>query len=386
MTRWLQVIHETTYHYDAPVELAHHVAYLSPRATEGQRVRQLSLTIDPPPDEWVEHVLQGQDRLTPLLALEAGPQQAPADQFSTDPWGNRRLTFSHARVHERLQVISRFEAGVEPAPELDLDASPAWEEVAESLRYHAGAVHSEAVEFSLPSYYAPVAPALAAFGRMAFSPGRSVLAGAMALMNLVHEHFEYRPLATSVNTRATDALALARGVCQDFAHVMIGACRSLGLSARYISGYLLTQPPPGKPRLVGADASHAWVAVWCPGQGWVALDPTNNVLAGADHVTLAWGRDYGDVAPLRGVIRGGGRAQPHVAVTVMPLDELAAVRPAESPAPAPTAVAAARPDELADEPADERVDELAVASLETGVAGAAGPLTPASLATHNAAA
>jgi transglutaminase-like putative cysteine protease len=126
-----------------------------------------------------------------------------------------------------------------------------------------------------------------------------------------------------VATDAPTALARGEGVCQDFAHLMIGAMRSLGLAARYVSGYLLTHPPEGQPRLVGADASHAWVAVWCPRQGWVALDPTNAVVVGTDHVTLAWGRDYGDVAPLRGVIRGGGSAPPEVAVTVMPAAEAA---------------------------------------------------------------
>jgi len=142
-------------------------------------------------------------------------------------------------------------------------------------------------------------------------------------MHLIHERFTYEPSATTVATRAPEALAELRGVCQDFAHVMIGACRSLGLAARYVSGYLLTQPPPGQPRLVGADASHAWVHVWCPTQGWVALDPTNAVPAGIDHVALAWGRDYADVAPLRGVIRGGGRAQPKVGVTVEPVGQVA---------------------------------------------------------------
>jgi transglutaminase-like putative cysteine protease len=144
------------------------------------------------------------------------------------------------------------------------------------------------------------------------------------MMHLIFRHFAYKPLATSVNTRAPEALAQRQGVCQDFAHVMIGAMRSIGLAARYVSGYLLTRPPPGQPRLIGADASHAWVSVWCPVHGWVALDPTNAVPAGTDHVTLAWGRDYADVAPLRGVIRGGGQAQPQVAVTVAPLGTLPA--------------------------------------------------------------
>jgi len=306
--RWLRVRHDTVYKYDAPVELAHHVAYLSPRATESQLVRHWSLAIDPAPDEWVE-----------LASLPDG-RSAPATQLSVDPWGNARLAFSHSRVHDRLTVRSVFDAGLSPHRPLDPLASPAWESVAESLRYHAGAVRTEAVEFTLASTYAPHEATLAAFGREAFTPERPLAEGALALMKLVHEEFAYKPLATHVGTRATEALALRSGVCQDFAHVMIGACRSLGLAARYVSGYLLTQPAPGQPRLVGADASHAWAAVWCPEQGWLALDPTNDVEVGIDHVTLAWGRDYADVAPLRGVIRGGGRAEPLVAVTVEPLD------------------------------------------------------------------
>jgi transglutaminase-like putative cysteine protease len=302
---WLHVRHETVYAYDAPVELAHHLAHLAPRETPRQTVRGWWLEIDPLPDEW----LQG--RL-------AGPGGVPAGQHSTDSWGNTRITFSHARVHETLRVVSTFTAGLRRAPPPDPADSPAWEDVAAALRYHAGAVRSEAVEFSLPSAYAPCDAALAALGREAFGPGVSVVAGALALMRLIHTRFDYEPQATSVATRAPQALALGRGVCQDFAHVMIAACRSLGLAARYVSGYLLTRPPPGQPRLVGADASHAWVQVWCPVQGWIALDPTNAVPAGTDHVTLAWGRDYADVAPLRGVIRGG-RASPRVAVTVEPL-------------------------------------------------------------------
>lgn len=307
--RWLRVQHETVYDYDAPVELAHHLAYLRPRSTEAQVVRRWALSIDPAPDEWA------------VLSPSAGNTHAPACQLSVDPWGNDRLVFSHSTVHERLSVRCSFEAGLSVPPPTDPLDSPAWETVAESLRYHAGAVRTEAVEFTLPSHFAARDPALATFAREAFTPERPLAEAALALMTQVHEQFDYKPLATHVGTRATEALAQRRGVCQDFAHVMIGACRSLGLAARYVSGYLLTQPPPGQARLVGADASHAWAAVWCPKQGWLALDPTNNVQAGTDHVTLAWGRDYADVAPLRGVIRGGGRAQPRVAVTVEPLDD-----------------------------------------------------------------
>ncbi|WP_077036364.1 transglutaminase family protein [Pelomonas sp. KK5] len=295
--RWLRVRHDTTYQYDEPVELAHHVACLSPRATPHQEVRDWQLSITPEPD--------GGENLEQRL--------------SRDAWGNARLVFSHAQVHETLTVSSVFEAGIVAAEPPDEDASPAWEKVADSLRYKAGAVRSEAVEFTLASRFAPRDGALAAFGREAFRPGVSLATGALALMSQIHRQFKYEPAATHVNTRAPEALSLKRGVCQDFAHVMIGACRSLGLAASYVSGYLLTHPKPGQPRLIGADASHAWVTVWCPHHGWIALDPTNDVLAGQDHVTLAWGRDYADVAPLRGVIRGGGKAQPGVAVTVEPI-------------------------------------------------------------------
>nr|WP_255763552.1 transglutaminase family protein [Pelomonas sp. P7] len=138
-------------------------------------------------------------------------------------------------------------------------------------------------------------------------------------MHQIHETLHYLPQSTTVATRAADALAQRSGVCQDFAHIFIAACRGLGLAARYVSGYLLTRPPEGAPKLVGADASHAWVELWCPEQGWLALDPTNDVAAGLDHVTLAWGRDYADVAPLRGVLRGGGVATLRVGVTVEPV-------------------------------------------------------------------
>jgi hypothetical protein len=304
--RWLRVRHDTVYDYDSPVELAHHLACLSPRGTPDQAVRGWTLAIDPAPDGWV--------------ALPDGTDALVNERLSLDPWGNGRLVFSHALVHERLSVSSVFEAGICAAPPPNLALSPPWEQVAESLRYRAGVVATEAVEFTLASSFVPHEATLAAFGRRVFTPGTPVAAGALALMSLIHSEFRYETTSTTVGTRAPEALALRRGVCQDFAHVMIGACRSLGLAARYVSGYLLTQPPPGKPRLIGADASHAWVQVWCPGFGWLALDPTNNTQAGQDHVTLAWGRDYADVAPLRGVIRGGGASEPRVAVTVEPLE------------------------------------------------------------------
>ena len=300
---WLRVRHDTIYNYDTPVELAHHLACLSPRDTANQQVRNWTLLIDPVPDAWAP------------LKGGVGGHESPQNRLSLDPWGNGRLVFSHARVHETLRVSSVFEAGLTAAPAPDCAASPPWEQVAESLRYRSGEARTEAVEFTLASPFAPHDTFLAA-------PGRTLAAGALALMSQVHKDFKYETTSTHVGTRAPEALALKSGVCQDFAHVMIGACRSIGLAARYVSGYLLTHPPKGQPRMIGADASHAWAQVWCPLYGWLSLDPTNDVMIGIEHVTLAWGRDYADVAPLRGVIRGGGSAQPRVEVTVEPMGKL----------------------------------------------------------------
>ena len=289
----LSVCHETRYDYDRPVEVAHHSAWLRPRDTPRQQMLDWSLTVEPQPEDAV--------------------------QESRDTFGNWRHGFSHARVHDRLTVVSRFHVDLVAVPAADLNVSPAWTGVAEALRYQAGVSQPDAVQFMLASHFAPVDVLLADYARDLFTPGRPLLQGAQALMSRVHERMEFNPDATDVATNALQALAKGQGVCQDFAHLMIGALRSLGLAARYVSGYLLTHPPAGQARLIGADASHAWVEVWCPVQGWVALDPTNDVLVDQEHVTLAWGRDYADVAPLRGVIRGGGRAPPEVSVTVEPV-------------------------------------------------------------------
>jgi transglutaminase-like putative cysteine protease len=307
--RWLAVRHRTTYTYDTLVELAHHVAHLRPRETPWQLVEDWTLDIDPVPDAGPDADVQ-----RPLTGMQ-------------DVWGNWRHAFSHSSVHDRLQVESRFRVRVDPQPQPDIAQSPSWERAAAALQYKADAVPAaeaaEAPEFALPSPYAPRAQLLAAYATQVFTPGRPLLEAAVALMHLIHQQFEYLPQSTTVSTLALQSLAQRQGVCQDFAHVMIGALRSLGLAARYVSGYMLTHPAPGKPRLVGSDASHAWVAVWCPVHGWVALDPTNAMPAAQDHVTVAWGRDYGDVAPLRGVIRGGGATLPQVAVAVEPVEQVA---------------------------------------------------------------
>jgi transglutaminase-like putative cysteine protease len=291
----LRVRHLTRYDYDAPVELAHHLAHLRPRETPWQSVRDWRIDVRPEPDG-----------------------DAAAVDGNVDVFGNWRHCFSHARVHDRLEVVSSFVAALARRGSVTA-TSPPWEQVAARLRYRAGSTMPEACEFALGSPYAPRAAAFAQFAGDLFTPNRPLLEAMDALMRRVHDAFTYQAASTDTATDALAALRLRRGVCQDFAHVMIAACRSLGLAARYVSGYLSTQPPPGQPRLVGSDASHAWLAVWCPLQGWVDFDPTNNVRPALDHVTLAWGRDYGDVAPLRGVIRGGTAAHPQVQVTVEPV-------------------------------------------------------------------
>ncbi|RZL86431.1 MAG: transglutaminase family protein [Variovorax sp.] len=291
----LSVHHVTEYTYEDSVEWAHHAACLAPQDTPSQTVHGWQLGIDPLPDGWG---LDGRE----LDAAEL------SRHLRRDPWGNRHLSFGHARVHEKLVVDSRFVAELRERPAPDPNRGLAWEAVAASLRYRAGRALQEADEFALASAYAAPNDALAAYARHAFSPGRTLAACGLSLMHQIHADLRYLPQSTTVATRAADALKQRSGVCQDFAHVFIAACRSLGLAARYVSGYLLTRPPEGQPKLVGADASHAWAELWCPEQGWLALDPTNAVPAGLDHVTLAWGRDYADVAPLRGVLRGGGVA------------------------------------------------------------------------------
>jgi transglutaminase-like putative cysteine protease len=177
----------------------------------------------------------------------------------------------------------------------------------------------EACRYRFESPYVHLKRSFVEFSQVCFPPGRPLLLCVQALMEKIFEEFTFDEEATQVATPLVEVLERRRGVCQDFAHLMLACLRSRGLAARYVSGYLLTQPPPGQPRLIGADASHAWVSVFCPASGWVDFDPTNNVQPALEHISLAWGRDFSDVSPLRGVILGGGTHDPEVRVTVMPV-------------------------------------------------------------------
>lgn len=289
-----RIEHETRYVHRGGVSTSQHVAYLTPRTLPRQRVRWHDLAIQPAPASHVQRV---------------------------DYFGNAVDQFTILTPYDELRVVGRSLVEVTAAEPIDVGEGEAWEAVRDGLGYRRGAPYADASEFSFPSLYAATAPELAEFARVSFVPKRPVLAAAVDLMHRIHEEFTFDPGSTTIATPVTRVLADRRGVCQDFAHLQIGCLRSLGLAARYVSGYLLTEPPPGQPRLVGADASHAWLSIWCERLGWVDLDPTNDVLPSQRHITLAWGRDYGDVSPLRGVVLGGRTHTLHVGVSVMPAVE-----------------------------------------------------------------
>jgi transglutaminase-like putative cysteine protease len=277
----LDVEHITHYSYAASVELAHHLAYLQPQDGPGQRLEAFKLEIDPAPTH---------------------------RRSETDRFGNQRLAFTLAGAHRALRVRSTARVRVASSLPVDPEATAPWEALRERLRYAAGAAFEPASEFAVPSPYVPRLNELRAWAAPSFRPGRPVAAAAIDLMGRLHQEFTYRSDSTTLDTPLAEVLARREGVCQDFAHLMIGALRMHGLAARYVSGYLLTTPvhaADGAAPMLGADASHAWLAVWC-GAHWLELDPTNNLLPGQSHIRLAIGRDYGDVTPLRGVIRGGG--------------------------------------------------------------------------------
>jgi transglutaminase-like putative cysteine protease len=293
----LHVVHETRYDYAPPVKTAQHMAHLKPAHNARQQLLRHELAISPAPAQRGE---------------------------ATDVYGNTRAFFSLQSAHGTLKVVAdSLVATCAPAqPQGDMS----WQEVRERLRYHRGAAWDPAAEFVFASPHVPRHDDFLAYAQSSFGRDRPLLEAARELMERIHADFAYEPEATDVSTPALEALEMRSGVCQDFAHVMLACLRSLGLPARYVSGYMLTEPPPGRARLVGSDASHAWVSIYLPGtQGrgdWTDLDPTNARAPGEDYVVLATGRDYSDVSPVRGVIHGGARHELHVAVTVTPVDAL----------------------------------------------------------------
>jgi transglutaminase-like putative cysteine protease len=288
-----QVEHRTIYRYDIPVIQSQQLLHMMPRETPYQKSVSYTLVCEPQPAE----------------------QSRRLDFF-----GNHNDYVTILIPHQSLQIISSFQVDVQPRPTMmTFNQSPAWEQVQSILQLQS-TQHLAAMRYVYSTLKVKSSEALASFGRQCFTPQRPLLEAAMALTQQIYQEFEFDQQATDVATPLDDVLKGKRGVCQDFAHLMIGAMRSLGLACRYVSGYILTHPAEGKPRLLGADASHAWVSVYCPVYGWVDFDPTNNCLVQHEHITVAWGRDFSDVSPMRGVVLGGGKQKLDVSVTVTPLE------------------------------------------------------------------
>jgi transglutaminase-like putative cysteine protease len=249
--------------------------------------------------------------------LRINPPASPTER--TDYFGNQLSFFTVQEPHERLVVEAQSEVTIDeqkPRPEQSIT----WEAVARSLPEDHSSEALEAYQFVFESPRIRPSAQLAVYALESFTPGRQFVEALLDLNGRIYKDFRFDAKATSVRTPTEEVFRKGRGVCQDFAHLEIACLRSLNLPARYVSGYLRTYPLPGKARLVGADASHAWVSAYCPGMGWIDVDPTNNVVPSYNHVTLAWGRDYGDVSPLRGLILGGRDHTLKVAVDVEPID------------------------------------------------------------------
>ncbi len=292
-----RVRHTTRYDYGEEVPVSHHLLHLTPRPHPRQRVRRCLLTVEPAPAVRADH---------------------------TDYFGNTVTYVAVQEPHRRFTITADSEMEVvAPAPP-DAAASPPWEGVRESLRSLAGPDDgAEIVQYRFDSALVATSPALLDYAGRSFTAGRPVAEAALDLMHRIHGDFTFDPTATTIATPLAEVMRHRRGVCQDFAHVIIGCLRAMGLPARYVSGYLRTLPPPGRPRLVGADASHAWASLWCGPSGWLDLCPTNARTADQDFITIAWGRDYDDVSPVRGVLMGGAGHALSVSVDVEPLEDAA---------------------------------------------------------------
>jgi transglutaminase-like putative cysteine protease len=277
------------YQYAEPVSTSHHEARLAPR--DGEHLRTLVHDVE----------------ITPSPSLRR-------ERF--DYFGNRALHFSIREPHRALEVVATSVVDLGAVAHAPLGATPPWEAVRDRVRTDRRRDVLDAYAFTFDSSTIKTSPALADYAAPSFSPGRPILEAVRDLVGRIHADFAYDPKSTDVSTGVAEVFRRRRGVCQDFAHVAIACLRALGLPARYVSGYLLTRPPPGRPRLVGADASHAWIGAFVPDYGWVDFDPTNDVLPSDEHVTVGYGRDFQDVTPLKGVILGGGRHEVVVQVDV----------------------------------------------------------------------
>ena len=287
------VTHRTLYEYAAPVSVSHHVARLEPQSSATQTCERFGLQIFP----------------EPTLRRER-----------TDYFGNRLCFFAIQEIHSKLEIITSSRVAVSVAKSAQNESTAPWESVAEMFCDPVSPEVVDAYQFVFDSPQIRASRVLADYARESFAEELPLLAGARDLTRRIFEDFKFDAKATTVATPLEEVWQKRRGVCQDFAHLGIACLRSLGLPACYVSGYLRTRPPAGQPRLVGADASHAWFRIFCPGTGWVDFDPTNNVQPAGEHIIVAYGRDYGDVSPVAGILTGGGAHEVKVSVDVEPLE------------------------------------------------------------------
>jgi len=290
-----RILVRSNYQYTAPVRFARHAFRLLPRTTLHQRVVSAELQVEPTPYQCDE---------------------------GTDFFGNRVVQVALEKPHARLAIRMDADVEVTGSAPADLERTPSWEAVREEAIASGDSGPAGPAHYLHPGSHTGANDEMVAFAREHLRPGRPLLAAAFDLACAIHRDFDYVPGATDVDTTAAQSLALRRGVCQDFAHIMLAALRSLGLPAAYVSGLLRTRPPQGMPRLEGADAMHAWVSVWAGGAaGWQDIDPTNALLVAEDHIRIAVGREYADVAPIDGVIVAAGEQTHDVSVDVVPLIE-----------------------------------------------------------------
>ena len=287
-----RVSHSTTYLYSEMVLLCHNQVHHDARAMSPTRRRSaMQLEVTPEPAILADH---------------------------TDYFGNNVTFFTVQERHQELEVVATSDVEVLSFNPAVPGLTPAWEDVRESLSGENIHKHFDAIQFVCDSAYVKRSPELAEYALQSFTPHRPIHEAALDLTGRIYKDFQYDKNVTNLQTSVREVFEMKRGVCQDFAHLQLSCLRSLGLSARYVSGYLMTTPPAGQKRLVGADASHAWISFYCPGFGWIDMDPTNNLVPGDKHVLLGWGRDYADVSPIQGIILGGGRHTIRVSVDVQP--------------------------------------------------------------------
>ncbi|MEZ5816028.1 MAG: transglutaminase family protein [Hyphomicrobiaceae bacterium] len=287
-----EISHRTSYRYESTVTQSQHLIHLAPRASNRQAVQRHMLLIEPTPT-WRHDF--------------------------TDYFGNPTSALGIDNEHNELVMHARSTIEVSNRPAVDLERGKGWDEIAINLASTNHDIDLDVAQYALPSPATATEDAVVAYAEQSFSPGRPVLAVAWDLTCRIYDDFTFDSQATDVSTPVVEVLKNRRGVCQDFAHLALACLRAFRIPARYVSGYILTRPPPGMARLQGADASHAWISVWAPEAGWVDFDPTNKLITSDEHITYAYGREFADISPVSGVLLGGGQHEVDVAVDVVPI-------------------------------------------------------------------